>query len=66
MQIFTVEVILDTRDMKTTDPRFKVRWEGFATEHDTWEPYSMFKDEVFQYAWASEKLRTEAQRFAKL
>ena len=65
VQEFTVEAILDIRNMKTADPRFKVRWETYSAEHDTWEPYSMVEDDVFQYAWAKEKLRAEAQKFAK-
>ncbi len=60
-----MEVILGLEGMKTSKPRFKVRWETFTEEDDTWEPYSMFEDDVFQYAWADEKLRAEAQQFAR-
>ena len=65
MQNFDVEVILDTMDLKTTDPRFKVRWMGFGPEDDTWEPYSMFEDDIFQYAWADKQIKAEAQKLAK-
>ena len=64
-QNFDVEVILGLEGMKTASPRFKVRWATFGEEDDTWEPYSMFEDDVFQYAWADEKLRAEAQKFAR-
>ena len=59
-------MILDIRKMKTSDPRFKVRWETFSAEHDTWEPYSMFEDDMFQYTWANKKVRAEAQKSAKV
>ena len=60
-----MEVILDVRDIQTADPRFKVRWVGYTAEYDTWEPYSMFEDDVFQYAWANEALRAKAGKLAK-
>ena len=65
MQNFDVEVILDAKDLKTAEPRFKVRWMGFGLEDDTWEPYSMFEDDIFQYAWANKALKAEARKLAK-
>lgn len=65
-QNFDVEVILDVKDMQTVDPRFKVRWVGYTAGYDTWEPYSMFEDDVFQYTWAKEELRAKARKLVKL
>jgi transposase InsO family protein len=59
-QSFLVEKILAHRGStrKKTAMSFKVRWEGFGPEDDTWEPYSAVKDlEVFQLYKKSENLK---------
>jgi transposase InsO family protein len=59
-QMFLVENILDHRGSpKTrTQMKFKVRWQGFGPEYDTWEPYMMVKTlEVFQRYKTAKKLK---------
>ena len=63
MQIFVVEVILAARGLSTADPLFKVRWVGYGEDEDTWEPLSMFDDDIFGYSWAEDALKSKVQKF---
>lgn len=50
-QTFLVDEILAHRGSpkKRTQMQFKVRWQGYGPEHDTWEPYTSVKTlEAFQ------------------
>ena len=57
---FLVEDMLDHRGSpkSRTKMKFKVRWQGFGPESDTWEPYALVKTlEVFQRYKTVKKLK---------
>jgi hypothetical protein len=41
---FTVEKILRHRLTKSGETEFRVKWKGFDSSHDSWEPQSNFDD----------------------
>lgn len=64
-QDFDVETVLDVRGSNTAKPLFLIRWAGYAAEHDSWEPFSMFDCNMFAYDWASEEVKAQARKHAR-
>ena len=47
---FIIDTILDERFQGKTR-EYLVRWHGYSSEHDTWEPYKNVKDTIALDAW---------------
>ncbi|CAO3647491.1 unnamed protein product [Mucor hiemalis] len=56
-----VEAIVDHHGRHPTNCEYKVRWKGYAPEHDTWEPTESFNqpDSIVKY-WHRRKANAES------
>lgn len=52
-------------DYDTTTGRYLVRWEGFSSAHDSWEPPSSFVDGVWNPKIVTFRVRRECERRAQ-
>ena len=50
-----VEAIIDDKLDENGQQLFKVRWFGFNSEHDTWEPRTSFNDSAIIDNYLSER-----------
>jgi hypothetical protein len=51
--IFTAEKIVDMRRNEFGVREYRVRWEGYSAEDDTWEPSEKLLDPVLLETWES-------------